>query len=134
MAFTVTLCDETTRGDRRPAGTLELPAPTLTARELIRTRVFTEVRAHGEGRAEPFRGLVEPAPQERLLQPDRSARPAARRPIDWHEQVRIALEAFERNGFLLLVDGRQVEALDEELRLRHDSEVVFLKLLPLVGG
>lgn len=41
---------------------------------------------------------------------------------------------FERNGFLVLVDGRQVSELDERIELRADSEVEFVKLVPLVGG
>jgi len=30
--------------------------------------------------------------------------------------------------------GQQVELLAEEIRLRSETEVVFLKLTPLVGG
>jgi hypothetical protein len=32
------------------------------------------------------------------------------------------------------VDNRQVEFLDEQVDLRHDSTVTFLRLMPLVGG
>lgn len=48
--------------------------------------------------------------------------------------MRAALEAFERNGFILLVEDRQVETLEEEIRVRPDTQVTFLKLVPLVGG
>ena len=45
-----------------------------------------------------------------------------------------AVEAFRHNGFLLLVDDRQLVGLDEKVHLRGGSEVTFLRLIPLVGG
>lgn len=45
-----------------------------------------------------------------------------------------AIQAFGRNAFFVVVDGRQVENLDEEIPFRPTSEVTFLRLLPLVGG
>jgi hypothetical protein len=42
--------------------------------------------------------------------------------------------AFRRNGFVVLVDERQVEDLDEVVDLFAGSVVTFLKLVPLVGG
>ncbi|MFG2330403.1 hypothetical protein ACGFMM_12320 [Streptomyces sp. NPDC048604] len=45
-----------------------------------------------------------------------------------------AVDAFGRNGFLVLVGDRQVEDLDETVELGPDTEVTFLKLVPLVGG
>jgi len=131
MATLLTLRDETSAGDHRTAVTLSLPEPTITARELIRSRVFEEVKTYNEKLAEWFDGLVQPEGSEpergrfRLRQP---------RKLDWHEQSRAALEAFERNSFVLLVDDRQIEALDEEIRVRPETRITFLKLLPLVGG
>ena len=43
------------------------------------------------------------------------------------------LEAFP-NGFIVLVDDYQVQELDEEIALRPETSVTFLKLVPLVGG
>ena len=43
-------------------------------------------------------------------------------------------QAFTRNGFFVLVGDRQVESLDEELELKVDTDVSFVKLVPLVGG
>jgi hypothetical protein len=34
----------------------------------------------------------------------------------------------------MVVDDRQVEALEEEIRVRPETQVTFLKLVPLVGG
>ena len=44
------------------------------------------------------------------------------------------VESFEKNGFLVLVDGEQVTELDSRLDLHDDSEIDFIKLVPLVGG
>ena len=56
------------------------------------------------------------------------------RKIDWEAQLEKALDAFQRNGFLLLVDDRQLTDLDEEVVLKPGSQVTFLRLVPLVGG
>jgi hypothetical protein len=131
MATLLTLRDETTAGDHRAAVTLTLPEPTITARELIRARVFEEVKAYNQKLSEWFDGLVQPEGSE----PERHRyRMRQQRKLDWNEQARAALEAFDRNGFVLLVDDRQIEALDEEIRVRPETRVTFLKLLPLVGG
>ena len=131
MTTALTIHDETTSGERRQTLTLQLPEPTITARELIRARVFEEVRAFNETLPERFQGLVQPTDTERDLN---GFRLQERRKLDWHEQSRAALEAFGRNGFLLLVDDRQVESLEEEIRVRPETRVTFLKLVPLVGG
>lgn len=131
MATALTIHDETTSGERRQSLTLHLPEPTITARELIRARVFEEVKAYNETLPERFLGLVQPTDAERELNGFRIKKP---RKLDWHEQSQAALEAFGRNGFLLLVDDRQIESLDEEIRVRPETRVTFLKLVPLVGG
>jgi hypothetical protein len=129
---TLTLVDETTAGERRTALTLHLPEPTITARELIRSRVFEEVKAYNAKLPDRFEGLVQPRDGVRS-QPREGVRSQPRK-LDWHEQSRIALEAFERNGFVLLVDDRQVESLEEEIRVRSETQVTFLRLIPLMGG
>ncbi len=131
MTTALAIHDETASGERRHTLTLHLPEPTITARELIRARVFEEVKAFNENLPGRFQGLVQPTGAERELN---GYKVKAGRKLDWHEQARTALDAFERNGFLLLVDERQVESLDEEIRVRSDTQVSFLKLVPLVGG
>jgi hypothetical protein len=49
-------------------------------------------------------------------------------------QYEKAIRRFERHGFLVLLDDRQVTDFDEALRLSPASEIHFLKLTPLVGG
>jgi hypothetical protein len=111
--------------------TLSLPAAQLTVRELLRQRVLQEVAAYNAQRGEIFHGLVQPQDAERTLN---GYRMPTRRALDGAEQVRRVEQAFERSGFILLVDNRQAAELDEWVTLRPDSQVTFLKLVPLVGG
>ncbi|CAL9280898.1 hypothetical protein GCM10010385_17090 [Streptomyces geysiriensis] len=129
---TVTFVDETTSGDRGAAFGLEIAEERLTARELIRRRVFQEV-AEFNARTEPqlFQGLVQPQDTERVLNGYALRTP---RRIDPEAQAERALAAFAGNGFLVLVGDRQVTDPDEEIELPLGVEVTFLKLVPLVGG
>ena len=45
-----------------------------------------------------------------------------------------ALRAFAGNGLIVLVGDRQLTELDEEVEVTADTEVTFLRLIPLVGG
>ena len=128
---TVTFVDETTAGVRGEAWHLEIFEETLTLRELIRRRVFQEVAEHNARTGPVFRGLVQPRDAEVTLNGYRLRTP---RRVDAEEQVGLAYAAFLRNGFVVLVGDRQVEDLDQRLDLAMDTEVTFLKLVPLVGG
>jgi hypothetical protein len=101
----------------------------LTLRELIRTRIREEVAIANLERSTPRQLLVRPRDAEVTLNGVR-----ATRAIDWEEQARVAEDAFGQNGFFVLVDGRQVDDLEQELSLSADSSVRFLRLTPLVGG
>jgi hypothetical protein len=130
MAVSLTVRDQT--GTR---ATSELTLPELservTLRELIRTRVREEVAKVNAEPDREFRTLVRPTDAEERLNGFRLRR--AKR-VRWERQAKVAEEGFRRNAFFVLVDGRQVEDLDDELHLTADSDVRFVKLVPLVGG
>ena len=127
---TLTVQDETTSGQVLQALELQLAAERLSVRDLIAARVHQEVGEHNARRVlTPFKGLVQPTDEEARL----NGRRGPRR-VDPQAQTKVALRAFERGNVLLLVDDRQVDDLDEEVVLRPDSTVSFLKLVPLVGG
>lgn len=128
---TVSFVDETTAGDRAEAWHLEIFEERLALREVIRRRVFQEAAEYNARQPEVFRGLVQPGDTERTLN---GWRMPARRRVDAEQQFSRAVEAFGRNGFVVLVDDRQVEDLDAEIELRNGTEISFLKLVPLVGG
>ena len=133
MARTLTIRDETTFnfGGAYEGFTLDLLSERITVRELIRTRVYQEVRDYNLHQSEYFRGLVQPTHAERTLN---GFKIQQRRRIDPEKQFERAIESFYRNGFLVLVNDRQVDELEEEIGIQPDTTVTFLKLVPLVGG
>jgi hypothetical protein len=131
VATTITIADETATGTTLNEFSLEFLNERVTVRELIRARVYQEVSEYNARRSEYFRGLVQPEGAERTAG---GFRLRQQRKIDWEEQYKRALKGFRANGFLILVDDRQVDDLDEEIELRYDAKVSFLRLVPLVGG
>src|SRR4051812_28059307 len=101
----VTVHDETTLGETTGELTLEFLTERVTAREIIRSRVYQEVTEYNARQAGLFRGLVQPRDAEPTREGFRLCTP---RRIDWAEQYEAALAAYARNGFLLLVDEVQV--------------------------
>jgi len=123
--------DETTSGSREAALVLELSEERVTVREVIRRRVFQEVAEyHAKEAVGPFRGLVRPTEAETALNGPREPR----RRLDPEPQFEAAVKAFAGNGFLILTGERQLTDLDEEIELTPGLELVFVKLVPLVGG
>ena len=131
MATTLTIHDETASGQKTNTFTIDCLTERLSVRELIRARIYQEVQDYNLREPEYFRGLVEPSAAERVLN---GYKLKAKRKIDWEEQFQRALEAYERNGFFVLVGNRQAESLDEEFVVQVDTEISFVKLVPLVGG
>mgnify|MGYP000901938458 CR=1 FL=1 len=111
--------------------TLAWPRPHILVRELIRLRVIAEVEAYNRDHSGLFTGLVRPTEAEQTLN---GFRLAPGRLLDGHHQVETALDAFTSNGFVLLVNNRQVDDLDDEIDLTDQPIVTFLKLVQLVGG
>ena len=135
MTTTITLYDETLPGERTASRRLDLLSSTITLRELIRRRVYEEVQEyHAAPPSAVFRGLVTPTPLEAALNGPKPELLPAKRRIDWEAQYEKALAAFARNGFFVLVGDWQVESLDEEIHLKVNTEVSFVKLVALVGG
>jgi hypothetical protein len=131
VARTITIADETATGTTINEFSLEFLNERVTVRDLIRARVYQEVTEYNARRSEHFRGLVQPEGAERA---EGGYRRRQKRKIDWEEQYRRALKGFRVNGFLILVDDRHLEDLDEEIELGCDTTVSFLRLVPLIGG
>jgi hypothetical protein len=133
VTATLTIRDETTFsfGGDDQGYALDVPTEHLTVRELIRARVYQEVREYNLRQPEYFRGLVQPSGAERTLNGFKVPR---RRRIDPEKQFAKAIESFYRNGFMILVNDQQVDELEEEIEVSPDTTVTFLKLVPLVGG
>ena len=131
MPATLAIRDESTGGDTLHERTLEFLTERITVRELIRERVYQEVMDYNTRQPEAFNGLVQPKDAERTLDGFRLRQP---RRINWEAQLAQALEAFAGNGMIILVNDRQAESLEEEFVVGPETDVVFLRLVPLVGG
>jgi|SRR5688572_2104177 len=131
MSTTLTIRDETASGSAIHEFPLQFPTERITVRELIRERVYQEVEDYNRREPEYFRGLVQPTDAEQTLNGFRIRKA---RQIDWKTQFDKAIDAFGRNGFFILIDDKQAESLDEEVVIKHGTQVSFVKLMPLVGG
>ncbi|MGC8640891.1 MAG: hypothetical protein ACP5XB_13570 [Isosphaeraceae bacterium] len=136
MPITLTVRDETASGDVYHELPLKFPTERLTVRELIRERVYQEVQDFNRKSSElVFRGLVQPSDTEQVLNGKRTEyRLRRHREIEWKPQFDKALDAFTRQAFLILIDDKQAESLDQEFVIGHGTEISFVKLTLLVGG
>jgi hypothetical protein len=136
MPVTLMIRDETTSGDVSDERPLEFPTERITVRDLIRERVYQEVQDFNLKQGERvFRGLVQPTDAERVLNGKRTEfRLREHRQIAWKPQFEKAIEAFEQNGFFILIDDKQAEGLDQEFTIGRGTVVSFVRLTPLVGG
>ena len=128
---TLTVKDETMTGKVQSTLDLEFDLELLSIKDIIAARVQKEVDKYNRQMPEYFNGLVQPTEAESTLN---GYKMKQRKQIDAEKQVYIALDAFQRNVFFVLVNDRQVESLDEEVLLSNTSSVSFIKLTPLVGG
>jgi hypothetical protein len=109
----------------------------LTLRELLRRVVSAEVDA--------FRLRQEERRLTRVLTPAALAEAAVRGKVDLggHDlnhavdpeaAVAVALQAFEDGLYFVFVDEQHQQDLDRAVPLREQSEILFLRLIPLAGG
>lgn len=115
---------------------LLLPSIETTARQIIQQRICQEVEKYQQIQSEKlhhFSALVQPIQAEVVLN-NYQKKTVAKQNIDIEAQCLTAYDAFEHNGFFLLVDERQVTDLDEPLLVTDVSTIQFVKLVPLVGG
>jgi hypothetical protein len=128
----LTIKDETAFGKVLHELELQIADETITVQELIKQRVFAEVEAYNRKAGETFHGLVQPTDAEATVNGYRMKGKITF--IDPEKQFYVALDAFQKNGFFVLVDNRQAEGLEEEILVAKDTSVSFVKLTQLVGG
>jgi len=131
MPISVVVCDQKVPGQTLHEFVVELLTERVTAREIIRSRVYQEVDDFNSKQPEVYRGLVQPTDTEVTLN---GFKVKKRRLLDWKEAFEKAVQAFESSRVLLLVDAAQARTLDEEFVVTPKSRVTFLRLTPLVGG
>ncbi len=127
----ITVKDETFAGKILREIELDFVSEEVSIRDIITQRVVQEVAAYNNKSLEYFNGLVEPGDAEKTIN---GYKLKAKKVIDAEKQVYTALDAFQKNGFFLLIDTIQSESLEQRVQLSPMMKVSFIKLTPLVGG
>lgn len=128
----VTIQDIGLAGDVKHELDISIGSHQITVRELIEQRVFQEVQSYnGQLENNHFKGLIQPSQAERTINAFQHRK---KKQIDAEKQVYVALDAFQKNGYFILVNDRQVEQLDDIITLDTNTKINFIKLTPLVGG
>lgn len=112
---------------------LDFSHDVITVKDIITERVKKEVEEYNKKLPQYFNGLVEPLEAEKTLN---GYKLKPKKIIDAEKQIYIALAAFQKNAFFILVNNYQVDSLEEEieLKLKTKTTISFVKLTPLVGG
>lgn len=113
---------------------LELAQTRVRVSELIAQTVLAQVSMR-RAMAEPQRDHLDEDEIRRQRELGRIVLPRPQNLADELQQhVERAQQAFADRRYRMILDGRWLTALDEEVELVEDSALVFLRLTPLVGG
>jgi len=127
----LTIKDETFAGKILYEISLEFKTDVVSVKDIITERVIQEVENYNHKMPEYFNGLIEPSDAEKTLN---GYKLKPKKIIDGEKQVYTALDAFQKNGFFVLVDNQQAGNLEQLVTLKSSTVVSFIKLTPLVGG
>jgi hypothetical protein len=116
---------------------MELPAQSATLEDLLERIVTTEVRAfqarQADRRLTKVLGLVEIEAGVAVGKVS-SGGSELDQVVDVRGAVETALQAFKDGFYLVFIDDEQQEDLTATVALSGSSELMFLRLTPLVGG
>lgn len=142
MGISVRIIDEQFGKAKTPIFDILYPTESLTVRDFITRRVEEEVAQVNSMKRDPetinaqhrmfLAGLTKMSPEVLLNAPTKKRRGGAF--VDVGKAVEAALSSFMKGEYFLLYDNKQVEDLNETLLLKPDSEAIFLRLTPLIGG
>ena len=122
--------DETYTGEVLHSQEIDFETTQVRVKDIIAERVKQEVERHNQKKSFSFQGLVQPKTDKQRLIWKKNAFA----PVDAEQQIYVALDAFQTNGFFVIIDQEQAASLDQVVELRAGMEISFLKLTPLVGG
>ncbi len=110
---------------------------TLSLRSLLTHLVFAEVSAF-ETRQSQRRLLRILSPEQIQLGVEQGKIDSGGSELDQKVEadaaVEVALQAFEDGLYFVFIDDEQIETLDTKVMLKPTSQLMFLRLVPLVGG
>ena len=123
----VEVLDKTIPGEISNTFKIELEQIT-TPEKIISARVHVEVKNYNNKIFKKQHSLVMPLKKEDALNSKKT------KEVDAEKQIYVALEAFQKNGFFIMVDDLQVTELKQKIQLKSNSTISFIKLTQLVGG
>ena len=127
----LTITDRTGAGKIIGEMNISLKTNRVTVKQIIEARVEAEVERYNAKLPEYFNGLVQPTDAEKTLN---GYKMKTRKKVDPEKQVYVALDAFQKNGYFVLVDNFQADSLEQGIMITPQTQISFLKLTPLVGG
>jgi hypothetical protein len=117
-------------GQRTSHVCLTLPVATLAVQDLIARKVRQEVEEILTHRRSDVSGEYL-TPEELLGVATQACRGA---PGTVEDEIARAQQAFTARAYMIVVDNQRVWEPDTLLTLRPETQVEFIKILPLVGG
>ena len=112
--------DETATGKIIQEFEIQVAEELTTVKEIIIARVEAEVKNYNKRLPEYFRGLIRPAQSEQVLNGYKMKTP---KQIDIEKQTYIALDAFQKNAYFILIGNLQAESLQQEILVENLLEV-----------
>lgn len=128
---TINIKDETAGGKVTNELKVSFKDNLTTVQDIIKARVHAEVESYNKRMPEYFKGLVQPKDAETTLN---GFRVKEKRKVDAEKQILTALDAFNKNGYFVLIDNIQAENLEQMVVINANTSISFVKLTPLVGG
>lgn len=129
--ITIAIKDENFSGKVLQEVQVGFSSNTVTIKDVIEARVRQEVERYNQKLPDYYNGLIEPNDAEKTIN---GYKQRTKKTIDAEKQVYVALDAFQKNGFFVLVDNQQCTELEQTVQLTSNTHIAFVKLTPLVGG
>ena len=123
--------DEDARGNRSHSLRIPNTSSSILVKDLITRRVESEVARFNVQRPVCFFSLVQPAGAEST---SRGFRLKEHRMLDASDQVKNALEGFNKKNYLINANARDFQNLDDVIDITDDTEIIFVKFVEVIGG
>src|SRR5688572_32062564 len=115
--LTLSIKDENFSGKVLQEVLINFNSQTVTIKDIIEARVGQEVANYNKKLPEYYNGLIEPTDAEKTIN---GYKLRSKKPIDAEKQVYVALDAFQKNGFFVLIGNQQYTLLDQPIQLERD--------------
>ena len=128
---TLTISCNSTSGARSTTTTIDFQSEQITVEEIIRSYVYQQVResiAKSASQPDPS-PVVQPVEEEIALNGTRG-----KRSVQWQVEFEKTKDAFDKRQIFVLVDGRQMNSLQDVVKITPSTDVRFLRLTMLMGG